>query len=164
MTKAHFVNHTHWDREWYFTTEDAQVLSDQLFSNVLKELETHPEANFTLDGQTSILDEYVEMHPEDVIRIKKLINRNQLFVGPWYTQTDAMIPDAESIIRNLVIGINDTKQKYGQPMMIGYLPDTFGFNSQLPMLLNQVGINDFIFGGALILSDKWTLFILNGTV
>lgn len=104
------------------------------------------------------------MHPEDVIRIKKLINRNQLFVGPWYTQTDAMIPDAESIIRNLVIGINDTKQKYGQPMMIGYLPDTFGFNSQLPMLLNQVGINDFIFGGALILSDKWTLFILNGTV
>lgn len=46
MTKAHFVNHTHWDREWYFTTEDAQVLSDQLFSNVLKELETHPEANF----------------------------------------------------------------------------------------------------------------------
>ncbi|WP_222848480.1 glycoside hydrolase family 38 N-terminal domain-containing protein, partial [Lactiplantibacillus plantarum] len=53
MTKAHFVNHTHWDREWYFTTEDAQVLSDQLFSNVLKELETHPEANFTLDGQTS---------------------------------------------------------------------------------------------------------------
>ncbi|ARK35405.1 alpha-mannosidase [Lactiplantibacillus plantarum] len=145
MTKAHFVNHTHWDREWYFTTEDAQVLSDQLFSNVLKELETHPEANFTLDGQTSILDEYVEMHPEDIIRIKKLINRNQLFVGPWYTQTDAMIPDAESIIRNLVIGINDTKQKYGQPMMIGYLPDTFGFNSQLPMLLNQVGINDFIF-------------------
>ncbi|MCE2137779.1 alpha-mannosidase, partial [Streptococcus thermophilus] len=112
------------------------MLSDQLFSNVLKELETHPEANFTLDGQTSILDEYVEMHPEDVIRIKKLINRNQLFVGPWYTQTDAMIPDAESIIRNLVIGINDTKQKYGQPMMIGYLPDTFGFNSQLPMLLN----------------------------
>ncbi|GBG94077.1 alpha-mannosidase [Ligilactobacillus salitolerans] len=145
MTKAHFVNHTHWDREWYFTTEDAQVLSDQLFSDVLQELESHPEANFTLDGQTSIVDEYVAMHPEDVDRIKALVARGQLFIGPWYTQTDAMLPDAESIIRNLVIGINDTKLKYGQPMMIGYLPDTFGFNAQLPMLLNQVGISDFLF-------------------
>lgn len=145
MAVAHFVNHTHWDREWYFTAEDAQVLSDQLFADVLKELEAHPEANFTLDGQTSIVDEYVTMHPEDVARIKALVARKQLFIGPWYTQTDAMVPDAESIIRNLVIGINDTKQKYGQPMMIGYLPDTFGFNAQLPMLLNQVGIKDFIF-------------------
>lgn len=145
MAKAYFVNHTHWDREWYFTTEDAQVLSDQLFADVLKELEAHPEANFTLDGQTSIIDEYVAMHPEDVARIRALVARNQLFVGPWYTQTDAMVPDAESIIRNLVIGITETRRKYGQPMMIGYLPDTFGFNAQLPMLLNQVGINDFIF-------------------
>lgn len=144
MTKAHFVNHTHWDREWYFTSEDAQVLSDQLFADVLKELESHPEANFTLDGQTSIVDEYVAMHPEDLDRIRALVARQQLFVGPWYTQTDAMLPDAEAIIRNLVIGINDSRRKYGQPMMIGYLPDTFGFNAQLPMLLKQVGISDFI--------------------
>ena len=144
MVKAHLVNHTHWDREWYFTSEDAQVLSDQLFADVLKELESHPEANFTLDGQTSIVDEYVAMHPEDLGRIQALVARQQLFIGPWYTQTDAMIPDSESIIRNLIIGINDTRQKYGQPMMIGYLPDTFGFNAQLPMLLNQVGISDFI--------------------
>ncbi|WP_446499939.1 hypothetical protein, partial [Listeria seeligeri] len=26
MVKAHIVNHTHWDREWYFTSADALVL------------------------------------------------------------------------------------------------------------------------------------------
>ncbi|MFT9214217.1 alpha-mannosidase [Liquorilactobacillus ghanensis] len=145
MTKAYFVNHTHWDREWYFTTQDAQVLSDQLFLDVLAELEQHPEANFTLDGQMSIIDEFVSMHPEAKNRIKRLVNRKQLFVGPWYTQTDALLPTSESIIRNLVIGINDARKNYGSPMMIGYLPDTFGFSPQLPMLLNQVGIKDFIF-------------------
>lgn len=145
MVKAYLVNHTHWDREWYFTTQDAQVLSEQLFTDVLDELEAHPEANFTLDGQTSIIDEYIEIHPEEIDRIKKLVNRRQLYIGPWYTQTDAMIPSSESIIRNLVIGINDSKKKYGgNPMMLGYLPDTFGFNAQLPMLLKQVGIHDFI--------------------
>ena len=144
MVKAYFVNHTHWDREWYFTTQDAQVLSDQLFTQVLDELEDHPEANFTLDGQMSIVDEYVEIHPEAKDRIHRLVNRKQLFIGPWYTQTDAMIPSAESLLRNLIIGIIDARENYGEPMMLGYLPDTFGFNANLPMILNQVGIHDFL--------------------
>lgn len=145
MTQTNLVNHTHWDREWYFTTMDALVLSDQLFTEVLDELETHKDANFCLDGQISVVDEYAEIHPEAKRRIQKLVKEGRLFVGPWYTQTDALIPDSESIIRNLVIGINDTKEKYGQPMMVGYLPDTFGFNAQLPTLLHQVGIDNFVF-------------------
>ena len=144
MVKAYLVNHTHWDREWYFTTQDAQVLSDQLFTQVLDELEAHPEANFTLDGQMSIIDEYVEIHPEAKERIHDLVERGQLFIGPWYTQTDANIPAAESLLRNLVIGINDARKHYGKAMMLGYLPDTFGFNANLPMILNQVGIHDFL--------------------
>lgn len=38
MVKAHIVNHTHWDREWYFTSADALVLSEQLFTEVIDEL------------------------------------------------------------------------------------------------------------------------------
>lgn len=144
MVKAYFVNHTHWDREWYFTTQDAQVLSDQLFTEVLDELEQHPEANFTLDGQMSIVDEYVEIHPEAKSRIHDLVERKQLFIGPWYTQTDALVPNAESLLRNLIIGILDARKNYGEPMMLGYLPDTFGFNANLPMILRQVGIHDFL--------------------
>ncbi|RHW54024.1 alpha-mannosidase [Lactobacillus bombicola] len=144
MVKAYFVNHTHWDREWYFTSQDAQVLSDQLFTEVLDELENHPEANFTLDGQMSIIDEYVEIHPEGKKRIHRLVERKQLFIGPWYTQTDAMVPSAESLLRNLIIGIIDAKENYGNPMMLGYLPDTFGFNANLPMILHQVDIHDFL--------------------
>lgn len=144
MVNAYLVNHTHWDREWYFTTQDAQVLSDQLFTQVLDELETHPEANFTLDGQMSIIDEYVEIHPEGKERIHNLVERGQLFIGPWYTQTDAMIPSAESLLRNLIIGITDARKNYGKVMMLGYLPDTFGFNANLPMILKQVGIHDFL--------------------
>lgn len=144
MPKAHFVQHTHWDREWYFTTSDALVLSDQVFTEALKELEENTHVNFCLDGQSSILDDYIEIHPEKIDLIKKLIAENRLFVGPWYTQTDALLVDAESILRNLIIGINDTVNKYGNPMMLGYLPDTFGFNAQLPTLLNQVGIDNFL--------------------
>ena len=145
MVTAYLVNHTHWDREWYFTTMDALVLSEQLFTEVLDELDRNPEANFTLDGQISVVDEYVEIHPEAQARIRKFVGEGRLFLGPWYTQTDALIPDAESIIRNLVIGMRDTQIKYGTPMKVGYLPDTFGFNAQMPTLLHQVGIDNMVF-------------------
>ena len=39
MTTAYLVNHTHWDREWYFSIMDEQVLGEQLFTEVLDELE-----------------------------------------------------------------------------------------------------------------------------
>ena len=64
MVNAHIIQHTHWDREWYFTNEDAIVLSDQVFTEVLDELERNPKVNFCLDGQTSIVDEYLEINPQ----------------------------------------------------------------------------------------------------
>lgn len=89
MTKAHIVNHTHWDREWYFTSADSLVLSEQLFTEVIEELLAHPEATFVLDGQISILDDYMTLHPDKLEAIRQLVADKQLFIGPWYTQTDA---------------------------------------------------------------------------
>ncbi|MFJ5477243.1 hypothetical protein ACIL82_10435 [Enterococcus faecium] len=44
--KVHVVNHTHWDREWYFTTMDAILLSDNTFSSVIDELLNNKKRNF----------------------------------------------------------------------------------------------------------------------
>ena len=144
MAKVHIVNHTHWDREWYFTTVDALVLSDNCFTEVLDELERNTEAMFCLDGQSSIIDEYLEIRPERMKQIQKFVRQGRLSIGPWYTQTDAFFVGGESIIRNLTLGIRDCK-KYGGYMKIGYLPDTFGFNAQLPTILRNCNIDSAIF-------------------
>ena len=143
MTNVHIVNHTHWDREWYFTSMDALVLSDQLFTDVITELQRHPEASFVLDGQLSILDDYLELYPEKMEAIKELIKRQQLFIGPWFTQTDAFFTSGESVLRNAMIGMFESK-KYGERMAIGYLPDTFGFNAQIPVILSEAGLKNII--------------------
>lgn len=144
MTTGYVVNQTHWDREWYFTNADALILSDEVFSDVLDELEQHPEANFCLDAQSSILDEYLELYPENESRVKELIAKQQLFIGPWFTQSDCLLVDGESLIRNAIIGVRDCK-RYGEAMPIGYIPDTFGFNAQMPTLLQQIGLDNLIF-------------------
>lgn len=43
---------------------DALVLSEQLFTDVIDELERNPDVSFVLDGQLSILDDYVQLHKE----------------------------------------------------------------------------------------------------
>ncbi|QKE72884.1 alpha-mannosidase [Arthrobacter citreus] len=144
MSKVHVVNHTHWDREWYFTTADALVLSENCFTEVLDELENNPDAMFCLDGQSSIVDDYIQLRPDRMKQIEKFVSQNRLSIGPWYTQTDAFFVNAESIIRNLTVGIRDSK-KYGEYMKIGYLPDTFGINAQMPTILQNCGIDNIIF-------------------
>lgn len=143
MTKVHIINHTHWDREWYFSSMDSLVLSDQIFTDVIEELQQHPEVSFVLDGQLSILDEYMSLYPEKMKTVKQLIANQQLFIGPWYTQSDANFVGGEAILRNAMIGIFESK-KYGKYMPVGYLPDTFGFNAQMPVILNEVGLDNIV--------------------
>lgn len=142
---VHVISHTHWDREWYFSTCDSLVLMDQTITEILKELVANKNVNFCFDGQISIIEEYLQIHPEMKDPMQSLIDEKRLFVGPWYTQTDTQLVSMTSIINNLYYGIFDTKKLFGTYMNIGYLPDTFGFSNQIPMLLKQFQIDDFIF-------------------
>lgn len=47
-------------------------------------------------------------------------------------------------------------------MKIGYLPDTFGFNAQMPILLKHVGLDNIFFGEVYILVNMFNHHILSG--
>ena len=141
----HVVNQTHWDREWYFSTCDSVVLMDHTFTNILDEVESNEKISFCLDGQISIVQEYLELHPEKKELIKQLVKEKRLFIGPWYTQTDTQLISSVSIINNMYYGMYDSLQIGNRYMNVAYLPDTFGFSNQIPMICHQFDIHDFIF-------------------
>lgn len=145
VTQIFVVPHMHWDREWYFSTEESQVLLLNNMPEIMTMLENHPDYPcYVLDGQTVIIEDYLSAHPEGAERFKKLVKDGRLIVGPWYTQTDEMAVGAESITRNLLYGLADST-RYGAPMKIGYVPDSFGQSAQMPMILNQFGIQRSMF-------------------
>ncbi|XZF74916.1 mannosylglycerate hydrolase [Bacillus sp. AL-1R] len=145
MKKVHIVPHMHWDREWYFTTEESRILLVNNMEEIMKMLETnHDYPYYVLDGQTAILEDYFAVKPENKERVKKLVQEGSLIIGPWYTQTDEMIVGGESIVRNLLYGMKDCEE-FGVPMKIGYLPDSFGQSAQMPMILNGFDIKYSIF-------------------
>ena len=134
------IPHTHWDREWYFTTSRSKIYSLNHFKEIFDVLENNKNfSHFLLDAQLSIIDDYLEFHPYDEDRIKKLVTEGKLIIGPWYTQTDQMVISGESIIRNLYYGIERAKD-FGAYMKTGYMPDSFGQSAQMPQLLNGFNI------------------------
>lgn len=136
--------HTHWDREWYFTKDETKVLLRNHMQEVMDFLKDNEDVTYVLDGQSVMIDDYLELEPEAEPRLRKLIANKQLRVGPWYTQTDLLLVHGESIYRNLYYGIKRAKE-FGEPMLIGYAPDTFGHASQMPQIYDQFDIHATVF-------------------
>ncbi|MDA9556478.1 alpha-mannosidase [Vibrio sp.] len=154
MAKVHVIPHTHWDREWYFTQQDSDVLATYNFTKVIETLENVPAYEcYHLDGQSSIVEDYLKVLPHMRERMAKLIKDKKLFIGPWYTQTDTYNVAGESIIRNLKYGMH-IASKMGHAMEVGYLPDTFGHNAQMPTLFKGMGIDNIVFWRGIDYDDQ----------
>ena len=144
-SRVHITPHMHWDREWYFTTEESRILLVNNMEEIMGRLETDPDYKYyVLDGQTALLEDYFAVIPGGKERVKALVQAGKLIVGPWYSQTDTMQVSGESIVRNMLYGMRDCLA-LGEPMKIGYLPDSFSMSSQLPMIYNGFGINRTMF-------------------
>jgi len=135
------VSHTHWDREWYLPFEAFRARLVGLMDRLLHLLETDPDyKHFTLDGQSIILKDYLEIRPERRQDIVRQVQAGRLLVGPWYVLADEFLVGGEALIRNLQTGIAIARQ-FGPPMMVGYLPDMFGQIAHMPSVLAGFGIS-----------------------
>lgn len=76
MKKVHIVPHMHWDREWYFTTEESRILLVNNMEEIMTMLEENDDyPHYVLDGQTAILEDYLAAKPENKERIKNLVQK-----------------------------------------------------------------------------------------
>jgi mannosylglycerate hydrolase len=138
MDHLYFVVHTHWDREWYQPFQQMRARLVAMADRMIPLVESGEVPSFHFDGQTVVLDDYLEVRPEMARRLKALIRAGKIQVGPWYVLADSFLVSGESLIRNLEIG-RAAARKFGRPLEVGYLPDQFGHCAQLPQILAGFG-------------------------
>jgi len=144
--KVYIISHSHWDREWYMAYEQHHMRLVELMDDLLELFETAPDFNsFHLDGQTIILDDYLQVRPEKREAIQQAIDAEKLRIGPFYILQDDFLISSESNVRNMLIGMEESR-KWGTPVMLGYFPDTFGNMGQTPQMMKQVGLEAAAFG------------------
>ena len=144
------VAHTHWDREWYWPFERFRLRLAHIVDGVLDVLEGDPAfRSFTLDGQAVVLEDYLELRPENESRLQALLAAGRLEVGPVYVQPDEFLVGGEALVRNLLIGRAVCERFGAAPAPAAYLPDGFGHPAQLPQILAGFGIDTLLFSRGL---------------
>ncbi|MGE5673013.1 MAG: alpha-mannosidase, partial [Mycobacterium leprae] len=139
--QVYMYHHTHWDREWWTTFQNFRFRLVHIVDQLLDILDADPSFSFTLDGQTIVLKDYLEVRPENEERLLGYIRAGRLGIGPWHILPDEYLVSGEAHIRNLWLGERTARQYGVVNNKVGYLPDQFGHISQMPQILAGFGID-----------------------
>lgn len=136
---VHVVSHTHWDREWYHPAERFRQRLVALIDELLDD-PAHDGSSFLLDGQTVVLEDYLELRPERASELASALREGCLEAGPWFVLADELIPSGEALTRNLLAGRRTMRALRASPQPVLYCPDSFGHPAALPELARGFGI------------------------
>jgi mannosylglycerate hydrolase len=142
--KCVIVSHTHWDREWYRTFQAFRARLVDTIDHVLELIERDPGFRFLLDGQTVVLEDYLEIRPEQREALAAACRVGRIAIGPWYVQPDSLLPSGEAHVRNLLEG-RRTGEQIGPVSTVAYTPDSFGHPAQFPQLFCGFGLEPFVY-------------------
>jgi alpha-mannosidase/mannosylglycerate hydrolase len=133
--RVHYVLSSHWDREWYQPFQVFRRRLVDLLDRVLGALEDGSlHGPFFCDGQSIVIEDYLEIRPNKRPLIVELVKSGKLIVGPWYDAPDEFAVSGEALVRNLRLGREDVRALGVEPPGVGFSADTFGRISQMPQL------------------------------
>ncbi len=165
MDSLYFVVHTHWDREWYQPFQQMRARLVAMADRMIPLVERGTIPFFHFDGQTIVLEDYLEVRPQAERRLRALVAAGKIQIGPWYVLADSFLVSGESLIRNLEIGMAIAR-RFGRHLEVGYLPDQFGHIAQMPQILAGFGFTTAVLWrgvGADVDRNRFTWTALDGS-
>lgn len=101
--------------------------------------------------EMGFLKAFTEANPQ-LAGVLKSAGTNVEILGGGITSPDSLLPHGEAFLRNYLTGTNWVQQAYGLFPKHAYVPDDFGHDSQLPVMLAGMGFQGVTFervaGGA----------------
>jgi alpha-mannosidase len=138
------VGNSHIDMAWLWPwTETVEVVRDT-FGTALELMREYPDFKFTASTAQAyewIQEKYPAMFQEIQQRVKE--GRWEVIGGMW-VEPDLNMPDGESLVRQILYGKRYFQKNFGVEINIGWNPDSFGYNWQLPQIYKRSGIDYFV--------------------
>jgi alpha-mannosidase len=138
------VGNSHIDMAWLWPwTETVEVVRNT-FRSVLDLMNEYPDFKFTMSSARTyewMEEKYPDLFEEIRQRVKE--GRWEVIGGMW-VEPDLNMPDGESLTRQILVGKRYFQQKFGADIKIGWNPDSFGYNAQLPQIYKKSGIDYFV--------------------
>jgi alpha-mannosidase len=141
---VHLTGQSHIDAAWLWPWTETVDVVRRTFATSLQLMNEYPQ--FTFSQSASAYSEWIdEKYPAMHDAIQKRIKEGRWeMVGGMWVEPDLNIPDGESQVRQLLVGKRYIQQHYGVDVRIGWNPDSFGFNWQLPQIYKKSGVDYFM--------------------
>ncbi|MCD6274560.1 MAG: glycoside hydrolase [Candidatus Aenigmarchaeota archaeon] len=138
--QIYLVPHTHYDAIWIFTKEDYFYINiDLILKNVVDLLEKDKNYKFLIE-QTYLLEEVEKRYPGLFKKIVKYVKNKRIEIADGeYLMADTMLPQGETLIREIMFGKQFVKKKFGVDVPVMWQADSFGLNAQLPQIYRKSG-------------------------
>lgn len=148
----HVTGASHIDLAWKWTYERAKWICYYTFGSALDMMDDYDapeyEENPVYYAQSNAQAyQWIETYwPEMFERIRQRVNDGHWeIVGGMWAESDAMLPSGESFCRQFLHGQWYFHDHFGRWATIGWLPDSFGYNANLPQFMKKAGIDYYYF-------------------
>ncbi len=144
QTSIRLTGNSHIDAAWLWPwTETVQVVHST-FSTALQLMDEYPQYTFT-QSAAAYSEWMCQKYPAICQEIQERVKQGRWeLVGGMWVEPDLNMPDGESLVRQLLIGKRYFRDKFGVDVRIGWNPDSFGYNWQLPQIYKKSGVDYFV--------------------
>ena len=142
--KVDLAANAHIDAAWLWPASETIDVVKRTFSTAIQLMNEYPDYTFTQSAaQYSewMADKYPDLNKQIAERVKE--GRWEIVGGMW-VEPDLNLPGGESLVRQLLVGQREFKSLYGVTARIGWNPDSFGYNWQLPQIYKRSGMDYFV--------------------
>jgi len=151
------VGNSHIDMAWLWPwTETVEVVRNT-FQSVLDLMREYPDFKFTMSSARTyewMQEKYPDLFQQIEQRVKE--GRWEIIGGMW-VEPDLNMPDGESLVRQILVGKRYFQKNFGVDVKIGWNPDSFGYNYQLPQIYKKSGMDYFV-TQKLLWAHEFTVF------
>jgi alpha-mannosidase len=144
QAKVDLAGNAHIDAAWLWPRTETVDVVKRTFTTALQLMNEYPDYTFS-QSAAQYTEWMAEKYPKlnDQIRERVKEGRWEIVGGMW-VEPDLNLPDGESLVRQLLVGQRYFKEQYGVTARIGWNPDSFGYNWQLPQIYKRSGMDYFV--------------------
>ncbi|KAJ1921691.1 Glycoside hydrolase, 38 vacuolar alpha mannosidase [Mycoemilia scoparia] len=129
------IGNCHIDTAWLWPYDETKRKIARSWSTQLNHLDEYPDFMFAA-SQAQQFEWLKEYYPELFVRVVEKAKTGRFIpVGATWVEMDCNIPSGESLSRQFLLGQRFFEQHFGERSKIFWLPDTFGYSSQLPQIV-----------------------------
>ncbi len=140
----HLTGNSHIDAAWLWPWTETVDVVKRTFGTAAQLMSEYP--TYTYTQSAAVYNQWMaDKYPALNTQIKQRVQEGRWeLVGGMWLEPDLNMPDGESLVRQILIGQQTFQKLYGKTTRIGWNPDSFGYNWQLPQIYKRSGIDYFV--------------------